>query len=403
VRILFLTITRIKGISERGIYTDLLRKFRDEGNDVFVACPAERRYHEKTSYTVIDGVNILNIWTLNAQKTSLIEKGLCTLFLDIQFKRAVKKYYGNIKFDLVLYSTPPITFTNTITYIKKKDGAVSYLLLKDIFPQNAVDLGMISKHGLIYYYFRKKEEKLYSVSDFIGCLSPANVDFLLKENPNVNPNIVEVNPNSIQPLEEGLSTQKRISIRAKYNIPLNSIVFIYGGNLGKPQGIDFIIKALSANNGIENIFIIVVGSGTEFPRLYEWFKLVSPSNILVMQGLPKNEYDELVMACDIGLVFLDRRFSIPNFPSRLLSYLENKMPVLAATDVNTDFGKIIVNAECGFWVESGDLDGFNNKIQRFIADPKIIQYMGENGYQFLLNNYHVKHSFEKIMNRIKYV
>jgi glycosyltransferase involved in cell wall biosynthesis len=234
-------------------------------------------------------------------------------------------------------------------------------------------------------------------------LSPANVDFLLKENIKVNPNIVEVNPNSIQPVEESLSTQKRISIRAKYNIPLNSIVFIYGGNLGKPQGIDFIIKALSANNGIENIFIIVVGSGTEFPRLYEWFKLISPSNILVMQGLPKNEYDELVMACDIGLVFLDRRFSIPNFPSRLLSYLENKMPVLAATDVNTDFGKIIVNAEFGFWVESGDLDGFNNKIQRFIADPKIIQYMGENGYQFLLNNYHVKHSFEKIMNRIKYV
>ena len=53
----------------------------------------------------------------------------------------------------------------------------------------------------------------------------------------------------------------------------------------------------------------------------------------------------LANSCDVGLIFLDKRFTIPNFPSRLLSYMQASMPVLAATDVNTDIGKVIEEGE----------------------------------------------------------
>jgi len=400
MKLLFLTIASIKEISERGIYTDLIRKFRDEGHEVCVACPLERRYNQPTSCSNNEGVKVLNIWTLNVQKTILIEKGVCTLVLDLQFQSGVKKYFHDIKFDLVLYSTPPVTFSQTIEFIKNRDGALSYLLLKDIFPQNAVDMGMISKINPIYQYFRNKEKKLYATSDFIGCLSPANVDYLLKHNPEINPAIVEVNPNTIHPIVKGLSSEEKVEVRNKYNIPSDSIVFMYGGNIGKPQGIDFIMQVLSANIGIEKVFIIVVGSGTEIVRLCNWHKKMMPKNILVMEALPKDEYDELAMACDIGLIFLDRRFTIPNFPSRLLSYLENKMPVLAATDVNTDIGKIISDVGCGFWIESGDLDGFNRELQKYINHPNIITRMGEKGYNFLKENYTTDISYERIVSKI---
>ena len=119
-----------------------------------------------------------------------------------------------------------------------------------------------------------------------------------------------------------------------------------------------------------------------------------------MKGLPKDEYDELAMASDIGLIFLDRRFTIPNFPSRLLSYLENKMPVLAATDVNTDIGKIISDAGCGFWIESGDLDGFNRELQKYINHPNIITRMGEKGYNLLKENYTIDISYERIVSKL---
>lgn len=106
-------------------------------------------------------MSILRVKTGKIQKTNLIEKGIATILLETQYISAIKKYLLNVKFDLVLYSTPPITFAGAVQYIKKRDGAKTYLLLKDIFPQNAVDIGMMSKSGIkgfLYRYFRAKEK-----------------------------------------------------------------------------------------------------------------------------------------------------------------------------------------------------------------------------------------------------
>ena len=122
------------------------------------------------------------------------------MMLERQFKSALGKHFGKVKFDVILYSTPPITFTKVIRYVKRRNPkAMSYLLLKDIFPQNAVDLGMLTKDGLkgfLYRSFREKEKDLYRISDYIGCMSPANVRYVIEHNPEVDPAIVEIAPNS---------------------------------------------------------------------------------------------------------------------------------------------------------------------------------------------------------------
>ena len=153
MNILFLTLYNINSLSDRGIYTDLLRKFQEEGNKIHIVCPNERRLKENTKYSINKRLHLLKVKTFNIQKTSLIEKGLATLSIEYQYLFAIKKYFKTIKFDLVLYSTPPITFTKIIEFIKKRDGAYSYLLLKDIFPQNAVDMNMIKKNSIIHKYF----------------------------------------------------------------------------------------------------------------------------------------------------------------------------------------------------------------------------------------------------------
>ena len=158
MNLIFLTLLDISDINERGIYHDLLRKFRDEGHQVHVIYPAERRKKANTALRVQDKVSLLRVRTLNIQKTNVVEKGLGTLSLEYQFLNAFKKHFSDIKFDLVLYSTPPITLTRIVQYIKQKDGAKSYLLLKDIFPQNAVDLGMMKKGSLLHRFFSKKEK-----------------------------------------------------------------------------------------------------------------------------------------------------------------------------------------------------------------------------------------------------
>lgn len=431
MNIIFITLSNINSIKDRGIYADLMRKFRDEGHQVHIISPVERRIGAETHVIDTDGVKILKVKTLNIQKTNVVEKGIGTLLIESQFQRAIKKYLGNVRFDLILYSTPPITFTNVVRFLKKRNPhAISYLLLKDIFPQNAVDIGMLvaspkpSPQGkgikpalmclpkyALYCFFRKKEIALYKNSDFIGCMSHANVEFVLKHNTYIDRDRVEVAPNSIELYHTGITDNTEIAlkeknerdfIRQKYDLPTHRPIFIYGGNLGKPQGIDYLIRCLDANKHREDCFFVVVGNGTEYGKLQAWLDDVSKMDdvcVKLMQRLPKEDYDMLVRSCDVGLIFLDHRFTIPNYPSRLLGYIENKMPVLCATDVNTDIGRIAEENGYGYWCESVKPEDFTAIVDRILASDRKI--MGERGYQFLKENYLVEHTYNQIVKHVK--
>src|SRR5690625_2000511 len=213
MNILFLSIGRLNNIDDKGLYTDLIREFRNNGHQLYVVSSREKRLNNETEYVIENGVHILRVKIGNITKVNVFEKGISTLMIEELFLKAIRKYFKDIKFQLVIYSTPPITFEKVIRYIKKRDNASSYLLLKDIFPQNAVDLKMVKKNGLIHRYFRSKEKKLYAQSDFIGCMSQANVDFILKNNPKISQDRTEVCPNSIEPLTVEKDESKLIEIR----------------------------------------------------------------------------------------------------------------------------------------------------------------------------------------------
>lgn len=402
MNILFLTLIDFNTIDEPGIYQDLLREFAKHGHHLYVISPVERRNHQETKVIKSDKATILKLKIGNTQKTNIIEKGISTISIEPQFIAGIKKYFSDVKFDLVIYSTPPITFCNAIEYVKKRDGAKTYLLLKDIFPQNAVDLGMIKTtgiKGLLYRYFRNKEKKLYAISDRIGCMSQANVDYVLKNNPEINPDIVEICPNSIEIQDMRLDEHEKLVMRHKYDLPTDKKVFVYGGNLGKPQGISFIIECLRAEKDNKKAFFLIVGDGTEFGKIEAFVNEEKPTNVKLMKSLPKEDYDRMVAACDIGMIFLDHRFTIPNFPSRLLSYMQAKLPVLACTDPNTDIGKVIVEGGFGWWCESDTPAHFTETVNMILnAD---ISEMGENSFRYLEENYTVRKSYETIIKGIK--
>ncbi len=390
MKILFLSLSRFDNVNERGIYSDLMRELIRRCNDVFSASPTERRFGKPTHLIDSENCHILKIKTLNIQKTNVIEKGIGILLLESQFDSAIRKYWGDVKFDLVLYATPPITFNRVIERIKRRCGCRSYLMLKDIFPQNAVDLRMMKKGSFLHRMFRKKEERLYQISDRIGCMSPANCEYVIKHNPAVDPAKVELCPNAVEPVDiKPVSEEERSALLAEMNIPADKTIFIYGGNLGKPQGVDFVLEVVAANENRDNSYIIIVGNGIEYPKIEKWFSENNPRNAKLLSALPKDRYESLVRAAHVGLIFLDPRFTIPNFPSRLLSYLENSMPVLLATDPNTDMGRIAEREGFGLWVRSGDLSRFMNNMNQLAGDAAEIRKMGLAGKRFLLDNYTV--------------
>ena len=402
MNILFMSLGRYPSIHFRSIYLDLLRVFISKGHEVYIVASLDENSKEPFQLLEEPGSHLLRVKTGKITKTNIIEKGINTLLIERRYLRAIEEHFQGVKFDLVLYPTPPITFLKVVEHIKKRDHAKTYLLLKDIFPQNSVDLGMMSKSGpkgIIYRYFRRKEKRLYKVSDHIGCMSQANVDYVLKHNPEIDSSKVEVCPNSTEIEDKSVDDKTRKEIREKYGIPQDKKVFVYGGNLGKPQGIPFLIECLKAVKDLQDAFFLVVGNGTEYPKLEEYAKTSDQKNFKLMKRLPKDDFDAMVGACDVGMIFLDHRFTIPNFPSRLLSYMSAKLPVLAVTDPHTDIGKVIVDGGFGWWCESNNAKSFYSIVKNVM--PYKMQEYGSKAFQFFQRNYDVELQYKTIMNKVR--
>lgn len=402
--ILFLTLSNISNIDEHGIYQDLLREFARKGHRVFVVSPIERRNQEKTHLIKNDNVAILRVRTGNIQKTNLLEKGIATVFLETQYMTAIKKYLSDVKFDLVLYSTPPITLASAVKYIKKRDKSRSYLMLKDIFPQNAVDMGMMKMTGvmrLIWKYFRKKEKKLYKNSDFIGCMSPANCRYVLQHNPEIPKERVGICVNSYS--EEPVRVIDKNAIRERYGIPKDKVAFLYGGNLGKPQGLSYFVDVMKSNKNKEDRFFLICGGGNDQKTILKFIEQEKPKNVKIMSTIPSDDFDDLSRACDVGLVFLDHRFTIPNFPSRMLSIMLNEKPILAATDSNTDVGEVIADGNMGWWCESTDIAPFNRFLNEICEAPELAKEKGRNARKYYETHYTSKIAYQQILKGLEKV
>lgn len=383
------------------IYTDLAEALHEAGHEITVAVSEQARNLSQTQIKKERGFDVLRVVTGNYYDVGLIEKGITTLRIPTLMKKGISQYLSDRKFDFILYEAPPVTNASLVSWAKIKFQCPSYLMLKDIFPQNAADIGIMKKRSPLFKFFKYKEKKLYESADIIGCMSKANKQYIINNNPWLDENKIELFPNtkriadSIDPVQQ--------EMRHKYNIPEDSCVFLFGGNMGKPQYVDLLCKAIVDCKDDNNVFFLFIGRGTERYKLEETIKNEEINNAIVIENLPRDQYEQITKESDVGLIILDPRFTIPNYPSRILSYMEYSKPVIAATDRSTDLKELVEYSKCGEWVWSGDKDGFVEVIKRF-SKSSSLENMGSNGRKYLEENFSLEQSvkiLEKHLNLLE--
>lgn len=397
MNILFLSVYAVRDSDSGYIYADLVREFAKEHN-VYAVTPA---YDKTEAFTDGNGVHIVRVKNGQIQKTGRIKKVVNLLLLEKRTIKAVRKYAKGIQFDLIVNMSSNLSYGQTMRYFGKRDRAVKYLLVKDIFPQNAVDIGMMTRDfmGFVYRHFRKKERKVYRDADYIGCLSPANVEFLQTHNAQLKDKPLTVVYNSIEPVDVSLDDDERNAMRDKYGIPRDKTVFVYGGNLGKPQDVPFIIECLKTQTDNENVFFLIVGDGTEYGKFETFMRQTSQTNVKVLKRLPREDFDRMLASCDVGMIFLDHRFTVPNYPSRLLSYMQAGLAVLACTDPNTDVGRDAVDGGYGVWCESNNVAGFTQAVDTLLNAN--LQDLGNAAKVCLVEQFSVQKSYREIMSAVQ--
>lgn len=406
MNVLFITIDNVVSFNSRSIYIDLVNKFRREGHYVTVVSVCEKRDQkpDMPKRFEVDRGEVIKVFSPNVTKVSnYLMKGISLVYLNVLFKKAVSRAIKERKYDLVLYGSPPVTVYGAVELVKKHQGSYSYLLLKDIWPYDSVFGGVLSTKGwkgIAFNILKNMARRLYKVSDTIGCMSPANIKFLTENEPKLDKGKIEVNPNSVEPYGVKLSEENIINVRQKYGLPTDKVIFLYGGNLGIPQGIDFALEAIKEARTVKNAFFVFVGGGTANDLVEKAKETNDYQNLIFIPPLPKDEYDQFVYACDVGLIFLNHECLAPNYPSRLLSYMEAGLPVLCATDSYTDVGKIAEENDYGLSCESNEISDFVAHVNTFM-DKMIRDRMGRNAEEYFHKYYTVDSSYQIIINRMQ--
>lgn len=376
------------------MYTALVEEFNKNGHDVFVVAPGNK----KTKIEIEAGIRVLRVKTMPIKNVPNFIKGIANLLLPYQYKKAVRKFYNADKLDLIVIPTPPITLINLAIKLKSEFGSKIYLILRDIFPQNAVDMGFMTKGSLLYKYFRNLEIKLYDNSDYVGCMSQGNIDYILGHN-KIQSDKLHIFRNLQK--EYNFSKPVRADLRTKYKLE-GKFVAVFGGNIGKPQKLENVLTLAKRCEIFQDVVFLILGEGTQKKNLEILISKNRIKNILTLNTIPKQDYQDLLRQCEIGLISLHENFTIPNIPSKTLDYFNVGVPVLASIDSATDYGKILDKAEAGLWSYAGDHDKFFSNFELLYMDSAQRKKMGENGRKYFKRNLTPQIQYELLIKRVSY-
>jgi len=391
MKVLFLMFAFPDMSKSFNMYTTLVEEFVCNGHDVVVLAPGSG----PTGIYLEGKIQVLRVKTLPIKNVANYLKGISNLLLPYQFERALKQYYKGKLFDLIITATPPITLVDLAAKLKKKFNAKLYLILRDIFPQNAVDLGFIKKEGLLHRFFRKKENKLYREANYIGCMSPGNIEYIRRHNPGVSPHKLHELKNFQKPYEGfGFDFD---ALKMKYGLK-DKFVIVFGGNMGKPQQLENVLKLASSAMIYPDVVFLLLGEGVQMNRIALLIKEQGLKNIIIYKTIPKKEYQDLLSTCDIGLISLHENFTIPNIPSKALDYFNVGIPILASLDRVTDFNTILDETQSGLWAYAGDHLTFFDRLKKLYEDKDFRVRMGINGKMYFRNHLLPSVAYQTIMD-----
>jgi hypothetical protein len=384
MKILFFALSPIHSLKEKGIYADMISEFNNQGDYVDYFFPSKKIFfytEDKVSYKSIKV-------KANPQKQSnFIKKFLLYLEVEKTMKKSIKqskKYY-----DMLILVTPSIFQLKVIdTFKKMNPNATVILLLKDIFPDNAIDLGILKNKfpfNLAIKYFKSIEKNLYKKVDHIGCMTQLNMAYVSRTHPYIK-NKLFLSPNSINPYKI-----KKSQTRKTLGLPENKILLIFVGNIGLPQDPFFIQEFV--NKLPINMYMIIIGTGSKF--IFE-----TKSNLLVINRIMnQDEIDQYLINSDYGLVFLSNKFNVPNFPSKILSYLNANLPIISFSNFYNDLNPYYFEKNYEFktfyWNYSNifEIEKINNELSSIILTKNI---------DINVNKFHVIKQISALKERVTY-
>lgn len=320
---------------------DLGQAFRKAGHAITVIVPVASQ-DNRVKHAVHHGCEVITVRAFQTKEVNYVRRTLAEFVNPfwIWFYLQRTSVLRHQKIDGIIWYSPTIFWGPLVRRLKKKFGCPAYLILRDLFPDWALDLGVLKK-GPIYTFLKKVERYQYAQANVIGAQSPNNAQYLERQFPDLHKKI-EVLWNWI-----GAPALLNCPITLSNTLLSGKTILVYAGNMGLAQGMDALLDLARSLDGHSDLGLLFVGRGSEVPRLKASATHAGLSNILFLDEIDPASIPSLFAQCHIGLIALDSRHTTHNIPGKLLTYLQAGLPIIALVNPDNDLLEVVQKNRVG--------------------------------------------------------
>lgn len=378
------------------MFHELAVELITNGHNVTVITPSVSQvpaFHEED----IDGVNVWRFRSGPIKDVGKVTRALNETLLSFKAWQAIKHKVQSESFDGVIYYSPSIFFGGVVSKIKQVCKCPSYLVLRDLFPQWAVDAGMIRAGSLIERYFRFFEHYSYRQADVIGLMSEKNIEVFCQANGTRYTTEVLRNWAALAPC---IPQRKSVSLRNKLGLE-GKIIYFYGGNIGHAQDMANLMRLANGMRKYKNAHFLFIGQGDEVELINKMASDWKLENFTYLPSVNQNEFKEILAEIDIGLFSLSSQHSAHNFPGKLLGYMVQSLPILGSVNVGNDLLELVNQNNSGLITVNGNDEGLLNNAILLYEDSVLRKQLGMSSYLLLKREFAVSTIAQNILEGLR--
>lgn len=360
------------------------------GHEVYVLTPGDST---QTTALVKDRLDGIQVWRFRSgplKDISRVQRLVNESLLSLRGWRGINSELEQLSIDGIVYSSPSIFFGRLIAKLKRYFSCKSYLILRDLFPQWALDEGMISPGSPITRYLQYFERQNYAAADQIGLMSEKNIEVFQQLQPSLNNLQVLRNWVSVPPqLTKAPYWRKQLGLE-------NKVIFLYGGNIGKAQDMPNLLRLADALKELEGAHFVFVGQGESYPEVEQFIDERGLTNTTLMPSISQDDFKDLLLEVDIGLFSLAKTHTAHNFPGKILGYIANNLPILGSVNSGNDLMTLVNEHQAGFVFENPNDHALHDGAQQLAQSESLRKVQGNNARRLLDSHFSVQSAAEKI-------
>tara|TARA_B110000879_G_scaffold212394_1_gene308449 strand:- start:357 stop:1553 length:1197 start_codon:yes stop_codon:yes gene_type:complete len=358
------------------------------GHNVIIIAPDDSHDTSKDVH-IINEVNVKFFKNPKIKDIGFIRRAVNEFLLPFNAFFRLRGFVKNNKPEFIIYFSPSIFFGLYVLYLKISFKVETYLVLRDMFPQWVVDLGLIKKNRPPHIFFKIFERINYFAASTIGLESPSGLAEFKLDFKKYNSELL------LNWIEDKRIPIKKRSLRADYGLQ-NKIIFFYGGTIGVAQDISNIINLAKSFKNEKKAHFVLIGDGNEFMTLKKESIKLGLQNLTISQGVDPEVYIDYLQEIDIGLISLNKNNTGNNIPGKLLNYMKLKKPILGSVNSGNDIINIINDSNAGLISSSNDSEAFLENAYTMLLESNRV-FFAENSFKLMLEKFSIDSALDNIL------